>query len=178
MYDASIAGGRTGQPRDREAAGPPYARIVAVTAVPRDVLAVALAQLVVVALVVGWFATGHASAPDDGLLQLDVLSLHERLPGLSAENGRPTMVVVTGPPTAHCLDEVQWAQDHPLPPAYSRVLVSDPAEAERLALPAAARRCQPGYVLLDATGLVRYRSYDPGWAHHLQEQEILLENLR
>lgn len=151
---------------------------MAVTAVPRDVLAVALAQVVVVALVVGWFTTGHASAPDDGLLQLDVLSLHERVPGLDAQDGKPTMLVVTGPPTPHCLGEVQWAQDHPLSPAYSRVLVSDPAEAERLALPAAARRCQPGYVLLDASGMVRYRSYDPGWAQHLQEQEILLESLR
>ena len=32
-------------------------------------------------------------------------------------------------------------------------------------------------MLLDAAGLVRYRSYDPGWPQHAEEQEILLEHL-
>jgi len=32
-------------------------------------------------------------------------------------------------------------------------------------------------VLLDGTGAVRYRTYDPGWSAHAEEQEILLEHL-
>lgn len=118
------------------------------------------------ALVAGWFATGHASAPDDGLLQLDVLSLDERVPGLDAVGHEPTMVVVPG---KDC-------------PAVTGALTSYPVVlrqdlAVELALPRAATGCSPGYVLLDASGAVRYRTYDPGWAAHAEEQEILLEHL-
>ncbi len=120
------------------------------------------------ALVTGWFATGHASAPDDGLLQLDVLTLSERVPGLDAEAGRPTMVVLTCPAAS--------PPPRRLSPAYGLRVVSDPALAERVALPAATR-CRDGYVLLDAAGRVRYRSYDPGWPDHAEEQEILLETI-
>jgi hypothetical protein len=118
------------------------------------------------ALVLGWFVTGHASAPDDGLLQLDVLTLSERVSGLDAVDGRPTMVVVPGRGCA------------PATPALSTypVVLRQDLAAE-LALPAAAERCQPGYVLLDAHGVVRYRTYDPGWARHAEEQEILLDHL-
>lgn len=41
------------------------------TAVRRDVAVVLAVQAVSAVLVAGWLATGHASAPDDGLLQLD-----------------------------------------------------------------------------------------------------------
>lgn len=51
------------------------------------------------------------------------------------------------------------------------------ALARALALPAAAQRCQPGYALVDRDGFVRYRSYDPGWALHAEEQAILLDAL-
>ena len=54
---------------------------------------------------------------------------------------------------------------------------ADPALAERLALPRAVEDCQAGYVLLDGDSVVRYRSYDPGWADHSFEQEVLLEHL-
>jgi len=47
----------------------------------RGVSSVLALQALSVALVLGWFATGHTSAPDAGLLQLDVLSLHERVAG-------------------------------------------------------------------------------------------------
>jgi len=47
---------------------------------PRGVPLVLSLQALVVALVVAWFATGHASAPDAGLQQLDVLAVHERVP--------------------------------------------------------------------------------------------------
>lgn len=126
--------------------------------------------VVAVALVIGWLATGHASAPDDGLLQVDILSLHERVPGVSPVGGRPTMVVLAG----RCS-----ARGTPRLSAYP-VVVHSPSEpayvelAQDLALPEADRRCQPGYVLVDREGFVRYRTYDPGWAAHADEQSILL----
>lgn len=129
-------------------------------------------QAVSAALVAGWFATGHASAPDDGLLQLGVLSLSERVPGVSAVDGRPTMVVVQcGPAPTRRLDE-----------AYGLVVRDDAADsdaalAERLALHRAVTDCQAGYVLLDGDSVVRYRSYDPGWPEHSYEQEVLLGHL-
>lgn len=127
----------------------------------------AAVQALSVVLVAGWFATGHASAPDDGLLQLDVLSLSERVPGLTAVDGRPTMVVVQcGPAPERQLDD-----------AYGLVVSDDPALAQRLALPRAVTDCQAGYVLLDGDSVVRYRSYDPGWPDHSFEQEVLLDHL-
>jgi len=131
-------------------------------------------QVLAVALVAGWFGTGHASAPDDGLLQLDVLSLHEKVPGVGPVDDRPTMVVLAG----RCASVPSAA----LPASYRLVVhrVSDPGYLEllqRLALPAAARRCQPGYVLVDRAGYVRYRTYDPGWAKHADEQSVLLAAL-
>jgi hypothetical protein len=57
---------------------------------PRGVGLVLLVQAVASGLVVGWFATGHASAPDAGLLQIDVLSLSSLCPGLAAVDERPT----------------------------------------------------------------------------------------
>lgn len=137
--------------------------------VRRDLVIVGLIQVLAVALVVGWFATGHASAPDAGLLQLDVLSLDEKVPGVDAVDGRPTMVVAVCPGTA--------LAERSLDEAYGLVVSKDPELARRLSLPRAATDCQAGYVLLDGAGRVRYRSYDPGWQQHSYEQEILLENL-
>lgn len=138
------------------------------TAPRRGVLPVVLLQALGCVLVAGWFATGHSAAPDDGLLQLDVLSLSEPVPGLAAVDGRPTMVVFTCPSAS--------PGPRRLDPAYGLRVTTDPALARRVALPEATR-CRDGYVLLDATGLVRYRSYDPGWPDHAEEQEILLEHL-
>lgn len=138
------------------------------TSLPRGVVPVVALMTACTALTAGWFATGNPSAPDQGLLQLDVLSLSERVPGLEPVDGRPTMVVFTCPaipPRARTLD-----------PAYGLVVSTDAELARRVALPGAAA-CRDGYVLLDAAGLVRYRSYDPGWPQHAQEQEILLEDL-
>jgi hypothetical protein len=135
---------------------------------PRGVGLVLLVQAVASVLVVGWFAAGHASAPDAGLTQLDVLSLSEPVPGVTAVDGRPTLLVLTCPelvPERRTLD-----------PAYGLVVSTDPALAERLALPR-ARECQSGYVLLDARSHVRYRTYDPTWTEHSFEQEVLLEHL-
>ena len=131
----------------------------------RLVLAV---QLLSTLLVVGWFATGHASAPDAGLQQVDVLSLSERVPGLTAVDGRPTMVVVT------CAREVPERRE--LDPKFGLIVSTDTTLARRLALPR-AQQCQAGYVLLDEDSVVRYRSYDPGWLEHSFEQEVLLGHL-
>ena len=137
--------------------------------IPSGVRLVLLVQAVSVALVAGWFATGHASAPDDGLLQLDVLSLSERVEGVTSVDGRPTMVVLTCPELPRT--------DRELAPAYGLVVSTDPGLARRLALPLGPARCQPGYVLLDGSSTVRYRTYDPGWQEHSFEQEVLLGHL-
>lgn len=135
----------------------------------RDARIVGFVLALGVLLTAGWFATGHDSAPDHGLLQLDVLSLHERVPGVEPVDGKPTMVVLA------CRGSSE------LPPAYG-VVVHRPSEpafaglAAALALPR-ARSCEAGYALVDRAGFVRYRSYDPGWASHTDEQQILLDAL-
>jgi len=132
-----------------------------------EVAVVLALQAVAVALVVAWIATGHASAPDDGLQQIGVLSLSERVPGVEAVGGRPTMVVLSCDP----------APPRALDPAYGLVVSADPELARRLALPLATSECQDGYALLDASSRVRYRTYDPGWPEHAFEQEVLLGHL-
>ena len=134
----------------------------------RGVVLVLAVQATAVVLVLGWFAAGHASAPDAGLQQLDVLSLSERVPGVQAVDGRPTMVVLTCP--ARVPDRRE------LDPSYGLVVSTDTALAQRLSLPR-AEQCQSGYVLLDASSVVRYRTYDPSWLEHSFEQEVLLEHL-
>lgn len=127
-------------------------------------------QALSVALVAGWFATGNASAPDAGLQQIDLISLRERVEGVAAVDGRPTMVVVTG---QGCPPEVP--QPRRLAERFGLVVTPDREIARRLALPKAAEGCTPGYALLDGNSFVRYRTYDPGWPQHDQEQEILLD---
>lgn len=134
----------------------------------RGVLLVVAVQVTAVVLVGSWFAAGHASAPDAGLQQLDVLSLSERVEGVTSVDGRPTMVVVTCP--------AELPDRRSLDPSYGLVVSTDPALAARLALPRAVQ-CQTGYVLLDADSLVRYRTYDPSWLGHSFEQEVLLGHL-
>jgi hypothetical protein len=137
-----------------------------------DVVVVIGLQALCVALVAGWSLTGHATAPDDGLQQIDLLMLSERVPGIGALEGKPTMVVTPG----RGCDDAAAPEGH-LSDAFSLVVDPDPGLARRLGLPAAAERCQPGYALVDRDGVVRYRTYDPRWTEHAQEQEILLENL-
>lgn len=138
---------------------------------PRGVLLVVAVQALSAVLVAGWFVTGHASAPDAGLLQIGALTLDEPVPGVASLDGRPTMLVVTG----RCPAQVDAPRR--LDARYGLIVSSDLELARRLALPAAAERCQPGYVLLDSRSHVRYRSYDPGWPEHNEEQQILLENV-
>jgi hypothetical protein len=137
---------------------------------PRDALLVLAVQVLCVGLVVGWFATGHASAPDGGLQQIGLLMLDERVPGVEAVDGRPTMVVVSG---QRC--PASAPQPRRLDERFGLVVSPDAELARRLALPKAAEGCEPGYVLLDGDSRVRYRTYDPGWPRHDLEQEVLLE---
>lgn len=130
---------------------------------------VAFVQVLAVSLGALWLATGHGSAPDGGLQQLDVLSLHERVAGVAPVDERPTMVVLA------CSGRSTLA------PAYGVVVHTqrEPGFSElarRLALPR-ADDCRAGYVLVDREGFVRYRTYDPGWARHADEQSVLLDAL-
>ncbi len=138
--------------------------------VRRDVGVVLAVQALAVTLVAGWFATGHASAPDAGLLQIDLLSLSERVPGAVAVDSRPTMIVLT------CPDRLP-APARRLDEAYGLIVSTDPVLARQLALPRATVECQAGYALLDGDSVVRYRTYDPGWPRHSFEQEVLLGHL-
>ena len=143
---------------------------------PRGVLLVAAAQAVVTALVIAWFATGHSSAPDGGLQQLDVLSLHERLPGLTVT--QPTMIISAGSCPAQAKTAVaRHGRSEGLPLRYGlRLLdpVGDAALVRALALGRSLAHCQPGYALVDAAGFVRYRTYDAQLADHADEQRVLL----
>ena len=136
---------------------------------PRGVGLVVGVMALGLALAVQWFAAGNPSAPDHGLQQIDILMLDEKVPGVDAVDGRPTMVVVTG----DCADDPHHART--LDDQYGLVISSDPELARRLALDRAAVGCEPGYALLAGDGTVRYRTYDPGWADHGFEQGVLLE---
>jgi hypothetical protein len=137
----------------------------------RDARIVGLVLVVGVLLTVGWLSSGRSSAPDDGLLQIDMLTLHETVPGVTPITGKPTIVVLACGPARSLLPERYGVVVHVPSEASYREL------AAALGLPEAARRCQPGYALVDRDGFVRYRSYDPGWAKHADEQAILLDAL-
>ena len=135
-------------------------------------------QAVVTALVVGWFATGHASAPDHGLRQLDVLTLHERVPGILAVGGRPTVVVAPSTCPRQARAEVaRVGRPGGLPRRYGLVVLAEPALVRAVALGRSLTRCLPGYVLVDQAGYIRYRTYDPGLSDHVDEQLVLLAAL-
>lgn len=165
-------------------------------------------QLLGVGLIVGYhYGEGGALDPNQGLRQLDFLSLHAHVPGLPTVPGRPTMVVASGI-GGGCLAQLGTAsrlRNHPggLPARFGLVVLvpvgvaggptsvaalrrpgievrPDPGGhfAAELALPGAVGGCRPGYALLNSLGVVRYRSYDPQWSVHGGEQSILLAALR
>lgn len=148
-------------------------------------------------------STGSPIDPDGGLQQLDLINLHERVPGVMPVAGQPTLVAAAGDlRQSACAAQADRAVSRhgsptglagdtglvvvvagPVPPGLNRrpvVVRSDPAGglARRLALPRAATGCYPGYVLVDPAGYVRYRSYDPDWGEHSDEQRTLLAALR
>jgi len=150
------------------------------------------------------YVIGYAGplVPDAGLRQLDLLSLHERVEGVDAVGDRATLVVAAGPQSApSCAAQVALASTRRatsagVDPRYPLVvLVPDAASpaakpgldvrpdpggvlARRLVLTRAATGCYPGYAVVDPAGFVRYRSYDPAWGGHGQEQTILLGAVR
>ena len=120
-----------------------------------------------VALTAGWLGSGGSSAPDAGLQQIGMITLREQVPGVDAVDDRPTMVVLSCDGGQALLDA------YPV-----EVIAPSPALARSLALPrAAAPSCEDGYALVDGSGFVRYRSYDPGWERHAHEQSVLLDAL-
>lgn len=146
---------------------------------PRRTALVLGTQALVAALVAGWFATGHTSAPDHGLQQVDALTLHQRVPGAAAVGGRPTLLVAPSLCPAQA-DLLLRRRGTPagLPPTFGVAVLHDPVVVKALALDRSLTRCLPGYALVDAAGYVRYRSYDPGLGTHADEQRVLLEALR
>lgn len=162
-------------------------------------------QLAAAAAVGAYLLAGGPAAPDGGLRQLDLLFLDEPVPALALTPGTATMVVAVGDPAdPACVRQVRLAAERRgtpegLDPAYGLVLLvpvdtvppaalavapdldlradAGGALARALALTEAATACRPGYALVDPAGAVRYRTYDPGWAEHAGEQEILLADL-
>ncbi|MDQ6650305.1 MAG: hypothetical protein M3Z02_09345 [Actinomycetota bacterium] len=163
-----------------------------------------LAQAGLLAAMGIYLGHGGPLAPDRGLRQLDLISLREQVPGLGALDGRPTLVVAAGPQSdPKCAAQVALASSRRATPAgvgrgFALVVLMpgaggtpvpslpgldgvrlDPGgeTARRLALPRAAAGCTPGYAVLDAGGFVRYRTYDPAWGEHGQEQNVLLRSV-
>jgi len=159
------------------------------------------AQLGVLAAVGAYLGTGGSWAPDGGLQQIDVLTLRERVPGVSALGGTPTLVVGAGDQRdERCRHQLELALDRRggpigLGPAYGLVVLLPPDSPSpagaarrrpdtvvrvdvdgllpRLALPADG--CRPGYVVVAPDDTVRYRTLDPGWGEHAGEQSVLLD---
>lgn len=130
----------------------------------RRLLLQALAAVALPALGVGAYLASDAHArhdPRHGLQQLDLLFLDEPAPGVRA-TGRPLLLVFCD----GCdLPDVDGAD------VQRR---DDPALARRYGLGAPGR---PGYALVDASGNVRYRTYDPHLGTHETEIQTLVDGL-
>lgn len=166
----------------------------------RAAAGVLAAQLTVAVLLAGYLlGLDEPLTPDAGLRQLDLISLNEQVPGVAGVSGRATLVAVPGDLTdPQCESELRRAlsrrgkptgldlvfglvvlardigQVGPAPPTVQVRADPEGELARSLALTPAQDGCRPGYALLDPVGRVRYRSYDPDWGSHAQEQEILL----
>ncbi|UGY91261.1 hypothetical protein [Streptomyces gobiensis] len=107
--------------------------------------------------------------PDHALQQLDLLFLDQPAPGLKELGLAPGRAAVVVFCQTHC----------PLPelPQAQVVRSTDARLARRYALMTDTGRIGPGYALIDAQGQLRYRTFDPGLAHHEQEISILTEGL-
>jgi len=171
----------------------------------RTLLSLLAVQAIVVAAVLA-YAIQLPLQPDHGLQQLDALTLHDRVPGVTAVDRRPTLYIATGPLAApHCRAMAGRLVSHRgkadglsgdfavvllVPGARTSTAPAETAQDDRytqiredpggrtaaaLALPDAARHCRPGYAVVDLTGVIRYRTYDPDYGRHSQEQAILLQ---
>ncbi len=149
----------------------------------RRIVALGVAQVAAIAAVAA-YATAAPLVPDSGLEQIDLVSLHQRVPGVGAVAGKPTLYLAPGlttdPKCAAALSRYLRSRDTPtgLPNRFGLVVIADGTVVRRLALPRAAAGCHPGYALVDGRGFVRYRTYDGGYPDHTGEQAILLDALR
>ncbi len=98
-----------------------------------------------------------------------MLYLDEPAPGLDrlgVEPGRPAVLVFC--PGACPLPQLTDAQV---------TRSTDPELAQQYALRNAAGRVGPGYALVDASGRLRYRTFDPRLALHEPEIQTLVAGL-
>lgn len=140
--------------------------------VPRRLdLAIALAAVAVATAGVAAYlgSEGHSRHdPNHALQQLDAAYLDEPAPAyreLGLQRGRPALVVFC----EECRPPDVEAQVH---------LSDDRSLARRYGLVTEIGRLGPGYAVIDGTGNVRYRTFDPGLSDHEKEIEILLDAVR
>lgn len=120
-------------------------------------LLVAVVAVIVCGGAVSYLASSDSDvAPIAGLRQLDLLYLDEPAPGLVL---RPRLRTpdLAGAQVVHS---------------------SDPDLAARYALLTATGRVGPGYALVDGTGQLRYRTFDPAPGAHAEEIQILVDAVR
>lgn len=125
---------------------------------------------VVAAAGVAVYLTSPAHAvhdPQHALQQLDAFSLDEPAPGL----GR--LGLTSGPAV------LLFCEACPAPAVRgaSVVRTTDRELARAYSLIGAGGRVGPGYALVDGRGRVRYRTFDPAPAEHLQELQPLVDAL-
>jgi hypothetical protein len=133
------------------------------------------AVLGVVAAGVSAGTVAYATSPDadlaavPALRQLDLFYLDEPAPALDelgVEPGRVAVVVFCDPPCPR--PDVSGAQV---------VRSSDPDLAARYALFTSEGRIGPGYALVDPSGRLRYRTFDPDPGAHGGEVQVLVDAL-
>ncbi|WP_341251312.1 hypothetical protein [Euzebya pacifica] len=134
------------------------------------VVAVVVVLVVCVAGVVAYLTSPahRLHDPVHALQQFDLFFLDEPAPlagRLGLQPGRPALVVVC----AECR----------APEVNAQVRVTDEVDvARRYGLLTADGRVGPGYAVVDASGALRYRTFDPAPAAHVEEIDVLLDNAR
>lgn len=135
-----------------------------------DLLAAVAAVAVATAGVEAYLGSERHSGhdPNHALQQLDAAYLDEPAPAyrqLALQPGRPALVV--------------FCEDCRRPDVDAQVRLSDDRSlARRYGLVTEEGRLGPGYAVIDPTGSVRYRTFDPGLSQHEKEIEILLDAFR
>jgi len=138
---------------------------------PRAVIGGAAATLLVVVVGLIVYVTSPAHRlhdPDHALQQLDLLYLDEPAPAadrLRIAEGAPALVVVC----TRCEPPVLDAQVR---------VTADPDIARAYGLQRPDGGVGPGYAIVDPSGRVRYRTYDPSLDEHREEIATLLRGVR
>lgn len=136
----------------------------------RDVVVGALVSIVCAVGVLAYLISDRHALHDPihALQQLDLLYLDQPAPGyraLGLQRGRPALVA--------------FCRDCRAPAVSAQVRISERRDlALAYGLVTADGRLGPGYALIDPTGNVRYRTFDPGLADHGEEIEVLLGAIR